>query len=77
MEDKSLNIVLMVLFGIPGVAMLILAWFLPYLSEARALALLSGAFGVFTALISWLRTRSANEHRTQQVPVEIEARNKG
>ena len=51
MRDKSLDIWLIVLFGISGIAVLLLAWLLPTLESERIMATFAGAAGLFVALI--------------------------
>ncbi len=50
MEDKSLNVFLMVLFGISGIAILILAWVRPMTASESILTTLIGSAGLFMAL---------------------------
>jgi positive regulator of sigma E activity len=73
MKDKSLKVMMMVMFGIPGVAMMVLAWLLPHLSEDRVVALFAGLMGVGVAVVLWLGMRSEQtENGVRQIPVEIE-----
>ena len=50
MGDKSLSIFLMVLFGISGIAILMLAWLWQMPTSERILATLIGSTGIFVAL---------------------------
>ena len=50
MRDKSLEILLMVLFGISGITVLMLAWLWPALASDRIMATLAGLTGLFVAL---------------------------
>ncbi|MDD5126626.1 MAG: hypothetical protein PHR43_00770 [Dehalococcoidales bacterium] len=69
MKDKSLNIVLMVLFGAPGIVLLGLSWMLPHLNEERAMALFAAAIGILIAVFSGLKMR---EPKARRVAVEVE-----
>lgn len=70
MKDKSLNIVLMVLFGAPGIVILGLSWMLPHLNEERAVALFAAAMGILIAVFSGLKMR---EPKARRLPVEVES----
>lgn len=59
MEDKSLNIMLMVMFGISGVTMLFLTWLLPELMVEKVPAIFCGAIGIVVAMVLGLTLRSA------------------
>jgi len=59
MGDKSLSIFLMVLFGISGIAILMLAWLWQMPVSERILATLIGSTGLFVALSRGLLLRSA------------------
>ena len=50
MKDKSLGILLMVLFGISSIAILVLAWLWPMPGAERGLSTFIGAVGLFVAL---------------------------
>ena len=50
MRDKSLGILLMVLFGISSIAILALAWLWPMPGAERGLSTFIGVFGLFVAL---------------------------
>ena len=73
MKDKSLGIFLMVLFGISGMAVLMLAWLWPVLASERIMATLAGSAGLFVALtqvpaLKHSPIRIDNEH----VPANVE-----
>ncbi|MFC1970593.1 hypothetical protein ACFLV0_01455 [Chloroflexota bacterium] len=57
MKDKSLDILMMVLFGISGTAVLILAWLHPALESDRISATLAGSIGLFIALLRALKLK--------------------
>ena len=54
MRDKSLSILLIVLFGIPGIAVLMLAWLWPVLEAERITATVIGSAGLLVAIIQVL-----------------------
>ncbi len=58
-KDKSLEIFLMVLFGISSIAILTLAWLWPMPGLERILTILIGIFGLFIAFSRIPQLRSA------------------
>jgi len=74
MRDKSLGILLMVIFGLSGVAILLLAWLQPMAGSERILATLAGSVGLLLASLKARRVRPpvAAGHRPQQ-PLRVEA----
>ena len=75
MRDKSLDIFLMVLFGISGAAILMLAWLRPMSGADRILSTFIGSVGLLVALTRALLLRSARTE-TGQVLVEAEVEDK-
>jgi uncharacterized membrane protein YhaH (DUF805 family) len=74
MRDKSLTMWLIVMFGIPGIAVLMLAWLWPVLESERGLAFFVGSAGLLVALIQMLALkRSRGRTNKEQVPVKVEA----
>ena len=59
MKDKSLSITLVLIFGISGIAMLMLAWLQPMPGSERVMAFFIGSVGLLVALIrvSMLKTQ--------------------
>jgi len=51
MRDKSLGVFLTVLFGISGMAVLLLVWLLPTLESERTMAIFVGSAGLLVARI--------------------------
>ena len=77
MRDKSLGIFLMALFGISGIALLVLAWVWPMSVSERIPATFAGSVGILVAsvrarLLKPLPTRTG----AAQVPVEVELKEK-
>ena len=73
MEDKSLGILLTVLFGISGMAVILLAWLWPALASERIIATFVGSAGLFIALtrilvLKRLMVKAENE----RIPVKVE-----
>ena len=77
MKDKSLGIWLIVMFGISGMAVIILAWFWPTLQSDRIAATLTGLVGIVVAVIRALTLRqSLTCPGDKQVAVKVEVENK-
>jgi len=57
-RDKSLGLLLMVLFGVSGVAILVLAWLQPMPERERILSTFIGASGLLVALSRGLLLKS-------------------
>ena len=77
MIDKSLSVWLMVLFGIPGISVLILAWLWPVLESERIVAVFVGSVGLLLALSQILvLKRSPGRTDNEQIPVRVEAEEK-
>jgi hypothetical protein len=76
MKDKSLDIFLMVIFGIGGIAILIMAWAQPMSLAERILTISVGSIGLVWVLVRalWLRSlRDGTDGR--HVAVEVNVRN--
>ncbi len=77
MRDKSLTMWLIVMFGIPGIAVLMLAWLWPVLESERSMAFFVGSAGLLVALIQMMTLkRSPGRTDNEQVPVKVEAEGK-
>ena len=77
MRDKSLDIFLMMLFGIGGITILILAWARPMPLPERILTTSVGSIGLFGALIRVLLMMSVRAKINMGGnPTEAEARKK-
>jgi hypothetical protein len=73
MRDKSLGIFLMVLFGISGIAILMLAWLWPILESERITATFAGLAGLLMAIIRvWLLKRAPGRTGGELVPAEVD-----
>ena len=72
MKDKSLDILLVVLFGLSGMTILTLAWVQPMVISERILTAIIGSIGLTVALTKWLMLKSAlARENTRQVLVEV------
>ena len=75
MRDKSLDILLMVVFGISGMVILMLAWLRPMLEEERILTTVIGSAGL---LMTFHRALLFKFHKVEvkdkSVPVETRDR---
>jgi uncharacterized membrane protein YhaH (DUF805 family) len=77
MRDKSLSIWLTLLFGIPGIAVLMLAWLWPALVMDKIAASFVGSAGLSVALIQALMLkRSPGRTDNKQIPVKVGAEDK-
>ena len=73
MVDKSLSIFLIVLFGISGIAILILAWVWPMPASERILTIFVGSSGLLMSLIRVLMLKSLQAKPVaEQVAVEVQ-----
>ena len=77
MRDKSLGILLMVLFGISGIAVLMLAWLWSTLEADRITGTFLGSAGLFVALMQVLMLRrSQGRTDDEPVPAKVQAEHK-
>ena len=77
MKDKSLSIFLIVLFGMSGIAILLLTWLRPMPESERILDTFIGSVGLCVALANTLLLKSPRVRRDDKQPVvEVEARGK-
>lgn len=72
MKEKSLGIWLIVLFGISGLAIIVLAWLWPTLQSDRIAATLLGTVGIAVAVVRALMFRQSPEDKQVTVKVEVE-----
>ncbi|MCJ7605732.1 MAG: hypothetical protein MUO19_06835 [Dehalococcoidales bacterium] len=72
MNDKSLDILLMIVFGLAGLVLLAAAWVMPGLQLDRVTATIGGAIGIGFAAIRWFMLhREHPDHPEKSVPVEV------
>ena len=72
MKDKSLGILLTALFGLSGLAVIILAWLWPTLESERFMAVLAGSLGILIATLQVLRLKRTPTAEGKGVPVELD-----
>ena len=75
MIDRPLGIFLIMLFGISGIALLVLAWLRPMSESERILTISIGSVGLFVALVRMLllrplKTRAGAEQTAVEVDIE-------
>lgn len=74
MKDKSLDIGLMVIFGVAGFALLAAAWIVPDLQPDRLLATIGGGIGISFAIVRWRRLNHPHrEEPDKPAPVRVRA----
>ena len=77
MRDKSLSIFLIVLFGMSGIAILLLTWLRPMPESERILNTFIGSVGLCVALATTLLLKSPRVRRDDRQPaVEVEVKGK-
>ena len=76
MEDRSLGIWLMVIFGVSGLAAVVLAWSLPSLHADRIAATIVGLAGIGVAIVRGLTLRKDQVEPVNEMTVEIRTENK-
>ena len=67
--DRGLGILILITFGVSGIAILGLEW-VPALHMDKAMATLGGFIGLGVAVFQGLKLKKQNQ--TQQSPVEVE-----
>jgi ABC-type transporter Mla subunit MlaD len=75
MEDRSLGVWLMVIFGVSGVAAVVLAWLLPSLQSDRIPATIVGLAGIGVAIFRGLMLRKDQVEPAEKLTVEVHAEN--
>jgi len=69
--DKSTGKLMMVIFGVSGVAATALAWFCPSLNLDKTMATLAGFIGVSFTVFQSLRFRHYGHADAEQFSVEV------
>jgi uncharacterized membrane protein YfcA len=75
MTDKTLNIFLLLLFGVGGIVVSVLAWVQPASISERIFTTLVGLAGLSWALSRLLPANSKAGIDTVRVPAEVKAKN--
>ncbi len=76
MEDRSLGIWLVVLFGVSGLAAVVLAWLLPSLQANRIAATLVGLAGIGVAIVRGLMLRKDQVEPVEELTLDVRTENK-
>ena len=76
MKDRSLDITLITVFGISGIAVTLLAWLWPAMESERITATLAGMLGLLIGLVRYIGLRKSIKSESERITVEIEARAK-
>ena len=76
MKDRSLDITLITVFGISGIAVTLLAWLWPAMESERITATLAGMLGLLIGLVRYIGLRKTIKSESERITVEIEARAK-
>ena len=75
MTDKGLEIFLMLLFGMGGTTILIVAWVQPMPVFERILATFIGSIGLFGGLVRLLLLRSKANIYAGNIPAKVDTEN--
>ena len=72
MKDRSLGVMLIVIFGLTGLAVILLGWLLPSLEADRVSATAAGVFGLVMAggVGIMLRPSTGKARKTRALKVE-------
>jgi uncharacterized membrane protein YfcA len=76
MKDKSLDITLIIIFGISGIAVTLLAWLWSAMESERIMATLAGMLGLFIGLVRYLGLRKSIKRENERITVAVEVRGK-
>ena len=69
--DKSVGILLMLVFGISGVVVTVLAWFCPSLNLDKTEATLAGLIGVSFTVFQSIRLRHISHPGDEAISLEV------
>jgi membrane associated rhomboid family serine protease len=76
MKDRSLDITLIIIFAISGIAVTLLAWLWPAMEAERITATLAGMLGLIIGLVRYIGLRKSIKRENERITVEVEAREK-
>jgi hypothetical protein len=76
MKDKSLEISLIAVFGISGMAIILLGWLWPALESDRIMATLVGLTGMLIAFFRYMGLKKYFRTEAKRVAVEVEVAEK-
>ena len=73
MNDRSMNITLIIMFGLSGLVMILLAWLHPSVVPQRAMAFGTGTVGLLVASLRVLSLRQNMRDNTPAIAVRVSA----
>ena len=76
MKDKSLEIMLMAVFGITGLTITMMAWLWPAMEAQRIMATLVGLVGILTAVYKYVGLRKLSRQGEERIAIRVEANEK-
>jgi Flp pilus assembly protein TadB len=76
MKDKSLEIMLIVVFGISGLAVMLIAWLWASMESQRIMATVVGLTGLLIATFKYISLRKLFRNESEKIPVRVELREK-
>jgi drug/metabolite transporter (DMT)-like permease len=76
MKDKSLEITLIVVFGISGLAVMLMAWLWASMESQRIMATVAGLTGLLIATFKYISLRKLFRNESEKIPVRVELREK-
>ena len=76
MKDKSLEIMLMAVFGITGLTITMMAWLWPAMEAQRIMATLVGLGGILTAVYKYIGLKKLARRGDERIVVRVEASEK-
>ena len=76
MKDRSMDITLIIVFGISGIAVTLLAWLWPAMESERITATLAGMLGLLIGLVRYIGLRKSIKRENERITVEVETRSK-
>ena len=74
MKDRSLDIMLIIVFGISGIVVTLMAWLWPAMESERITATLAGMLGLFIGLVRYIGLRRSIKRENERITVEVESR---
>ena len=74
MKDKSLDITLIIVFGISGIVVTLMAWLWPAMESERITATLAGMLGLFIGLARYIGLRKSIKRENERIAVKVESR---
>ena len=76
MNDRAMNITLVAMFGLSGLAMILVAWLQPSLVSQRVMAFCVGSVGLLVAMLRALTLKREGADDINTVPVRAQMDNR-